>query len=207
MKQCIKYFNDEGKPEPQFRIICDCCGEVYEDSDGYSVWKDLPNVDCYLGDKEHVGVRDDIEDMGWHKGDFSFDPLLDGMDFCPKCASYDDENDTLKLHPQPRVDGRTAFVTAECVEALAQMMKCLRCWKGYGWDNAERICGNTCRFEEHMANFRRLFGDIADGRTLVQDKDGKTEDHAAWLKRVATGFDHTLFKMHNELIHRIRGDE
>lgn len=62
-------------PVKAMKIICDVCGQTYENYNGWT---------CIVGDDDGSDIRNDAIDNGWL--------CIGDKDYCPKCHYLNDED-------------------------------------------------------------------------------------------------------------------
>lgn len=61
-------------PVEAYKIVCDCCGRTFENSEGWVCYCDCPNE-----------IEDDASASGWMN-------TGDGRHYCEECHKWDDNN-------------------------------------------------------------------------------------------------------------------
>lgn len=78
-----------------YKIVCDCCGETFENANG--------NV-CYADDPDGSLIESDVPDSDWI--------IVGDKHYCPDCYEYDDD-DNIVTKDGHIIDGSTGDVIEE----------------------------------------------------------------------------------------------
>lgn len=62
-------------PIETYKIVCDCCGETFENGEGWVCYSDCPNE-----------IESDASDSGWLI-------TADGRHYCPNCYSFNEDDE------------------------------------------------------------------------------------------------------------------